>query len=196
MINFISWILWIINSSICSTLKYKVNNEPPGNVLFAGWHGQIFSLFYWAQHRKLCLHPTDNWRGDALDYLAKKYKYRTVRFLEHGTPLERSENLINLIKILKQGWDTAIAVDGPPKPMVYHQAKPGIIFLSQKSGLPIVPVGIKIKRKFSLFWRWDKYEIPLPWSEVEINFGQPFVADETTTTQELEKLLLELEQES
>jgi len=195
MIKFISWLLWIINRAICSTLKYKVKNEPPGNVLFAFWHGQSFPLFYGAKHRKLCLHPTDNWRGDALDYLAKKYSYRSVRFLEEGTPLQRGENLVNLIKILKQGWDTAIAVDGPPKPMVYHQAKPGIIFLSQKSGLPIVPARIKMLKKFILFWRWDKYEIPLPWSEVEIDFGQPFIADEKTTTQELARLLSDTGQE-
>ncbi len=196
MVKILAWLFWKFNSLIGSTLKYKVINEPTGTVLFATWHGQSFPLFYWAQHRKLCLYPTDNWRGDILTYLAEKYHYQTVRYVEKGTPLERGKKLSQLLKTLTAGFDAAIAVDGPPAPLKYHHAKPGILFLSQKSGLSIVPVGIKISRKFSLFWRWDKYEIPLPWSEVIINFGNPFVATDKTTTQELEELLDQLDKES
>jgi len=192
LINLISWLLWKINVLISSTLRYKVKNEPSSPVLFAVWHGQSFPLFYWAQHRKLCLIPIETWRGDVIEYLAKKYGYRTVRLLEKGTPLERSKNITELIQVIQEGYDSAIAVDGPPRPLISHKAKPGILYLSQKTRMPIVPVGINMKRKFILFRRWDKYEIPLPWSEVEINFGKPFVANEKTTTQELEGLLLEL----
>lgn len=195
LINFISWLFWQLNRLICSTLKYKVTNEPAGTVLFAAWHGQSFSLFYWARHRKLCLYPTDTWRGDILAYLAEKYKYKTIRFKEKGSPLERSENLTRLMQIVSSGYDAAIAVDGPPEPLVYHKAKPGILYLSQKTSVPIVPVGIKLKRKIVLFWRWDKYELPLPWSEAEINFGKPFTANEKTTAQELEELLAQLGEE-
>lgn len=192
LIRLISWLLWKTNVLISSTLRYKVKNEPSRRVLFAVWHGQSFPLFYWAQHRKLCLIPIETWRGDVIDYLAKKYGYKTVRLLEKGTPLERSKNITELIQVIQEGYDCAIAVDGPPKPLISHKAKPGILYLSQKTRMPIVPVGINMKRKFILFRRWDKYEIPLPWSEVEINFGRPFVANEKTTTQELEGLLLEL----
>jgi len=171
-------------------------NEPAGQALFATWHGQSFPLFYWAQHRKLCLLPIETWRGETIAYLAEKYGYRTVRTQEKGTPLERSKSLSELINIIKEGYEAAIAVDGPPEPMIYHKAKPGILYLSQKTGIPIVPVGIRMKKKIILFWRWDKYEIPLPWSEVEINFGKSFVAGEKTTTQELEESLSRLSGES
>lgn len=195
LINLISWLLWRINLLICSTLKYKVTNEPAGQALFATWHGQSFPLFYWAKHRKLCLLPIETWRGETIAYLAKKYGYETVIIQEKGTPLERSKALTELINIIKKGEDVAIGVDGPPKPLVYHRAKPGIIYLSQKTGIPIVPIGIKMQKKVALFWRWDKYEIPLPGSEVKINFGKPFIADEKTTTQELEESILRLSEE-
>lgn len=195
IINLISWLLWCTNLLICSTLKYKVTNEPAGQALFATWHGQSFPLFYWAKHRKLCLLPIETWRGETIAYLAKKYGYRTVRLQEKGTPLERSKSLVELIEIVRKGCDIAIAIDGPPKPFVYHKAKPGILFLSQKTVVPIVPIGINMRKKIALFWRWDKYEIPLPGSEVEINFGKPFIADEKTTTQELEESILRLSEE-
>lgn len=190
--NLISWLLWRINLLICSTLKYKAINEPPGQSLFAVWHGQSFPLFYWARHRKLCLLPVETWRGDTIAYLAKRYGYRSIRLMERGTPLQRSKNLSELIKIIKEGYDVPVAVDGPPSPLIHHKAKPGILYLSQKTGVPIVPVGINIKRKIILFWRWDRYEIPLPGSEVEINFGKPFAATEKTAPRELEEKLLRL----
>jgi len=192
----IKLLAWLMHRLICSTLRYKVKQAPVGPSLFAAWHGQSFPLFYWAQHLKLCLLPVANWRGDILAYLANKYGYQTVRFKETGTPLERSEQLVQLLDLLKQGYSAAIAVDGPPKPMVRHQAKPGILYLSRKSGLPVVPIGLKLKKKLTLAWRWDKYEIPLPWSEVEINFGRPFVANEKTTTAELEGSLARLGKEA
>jgi hypothetical protein len=171
---------------------YKVINEPAGQVLFALWHGQTFPLFYWARHRKLCLFPTETWRGSIIEYLAQKYGYKTVRFLEKGTPLQRSKYLAELQQTIKAGYDAALAVDGPPPPLHLHKAKSGILFLSQKTGVPIVPVGIELGRKIFLFWRWDRYEIPLPFSEVVINFGKPFRAEEKTTTSELEGSLLRL----
>jgi len=97
---------------------------------------------------------------------------------------------LQFMQIISSGYDAAIAVDGPPRPLIFHKAKPGIFYLSRKTGVPIVPAGIRMKRKIVLIFRWDRYEIPLPWSEVEINFGQSFVANEKTTAQELEKLLL------
>jgi lysophospholipid acyltransferase (LPLAT)-like uncharacterized protein len=187
----LGWLFWRLNSLICSTLKYEVKNEPKQQALFALWHGESYPLFYWAQHRRLCLYPSNNWRGDILDHLAKRYGYKTIRFSDSGTPLQRSEGLIAMLEVLKNGFDAAIAVDGPPQPQVFHQAKPGIILLSKKSNVPIVPVVIKAKRKLSL-WRWDRYQVPLPFSRVEIIFGRPFVATDKTTTQELEGSLLAL----
>lgn len=165
-------------------------------MLFALWHGQTFPLFYWARHRKLCFFPTETWRGDVLAFLAKKYGYRTIRYPEEGTPLERAKYLAELQQTIKAGYDAAIAVDGPPPPLKWHKAKSGILFLSQKTGVPIVPVGIELGRKIVLFWRWDRYEIPLPFSEVKIIFGKPFVAEEGVTTSELEELLIRLGGES
>lgn len=191
IIRLLSWLYWLFNYCICSSLRYSVTNEPGQQSLFASWHGESFPLFYWAQHRKLCLYPVKNWRGDILDYLAKKYGYKTIRSTESGNPLERSEEMLELIKLIAKGYEAAIAVDGPPKPQVYHQAKPGILMLSKKTNVPIVPVVIKAKYKITL-WRWDRYAIPLPFSKVEIIFGQPFVATDQTTTQDLEKSLTTL----
>ncbi len=178
LIALISWLFWKLNVLICSTLKYKVADEPKEQVLFALWHGQAFPMFYWARHRRLCLYPTETWRGDIIAYLADKYKFKSIRFREKKSALGRAKNLIRLTQIVSSGYDLAIAADGPPKPLINRKAKPGIFYLSRKTDVPISQANIKMKKKIVLFWRWDKYEIPFPFSEVEINFGKPFIADE------------------
>ncbi len=183
--RFLGWLFWLLNSSICSTLRYRIINEPPGHSLFAVWHSDLFPLLYWSSHRKLCIIPTNSWRGDSIDYLANKYGMKTVRYLENKSPLERAAVLSDYYNNIMRGCDAAIAVDGPPPPVVSHVAKSGILFLSQKTGLPVVPVGVMMKRKLVVFWRWDRVAIPLPWSEVTINFGQPYMAAKDSTTQEL-----------
>jgi hypothetical protein len=188
----LAWLFWGINYLLCSTLKYKTSNEPAGQVLFALWHAQTFPTFFWAKHRKVCLLPTEIWRGEMIDFTAGKFGFKTFRFLETQNPLQRAKVLEDFMQAIRDGYDAAITVDGPPSPLIYHKAKPGIFFLSQKTGVPVVPVGIIMKKKITLFWRWDKFEIPLPFSEVEINCGPPFIATEKSTTRELEEQLLAL----
>ncbi len=182
----IGWSFWQMSNLICSTLKYKIVNEPAGQSLFAVWHSGLFPLFHWGRKRKLCIIPTNTWRGDSITYMANKYGIKTLRFLEDRPPLERAATLLELYRTIEQGYDAAIAADGPPKPIVNHKAKAGILYLSQKTGVPVVATGVKMRRKFICFWRWDKAEIPFPWSEVEISFGEPYLATGNSTTEELE----------
>jgi hypothetical protein len=188
----LAWLFWGINYLLCSTLKYKTSNEPAGQALFAGWHAHTFPSFFWARHRKVCILPTEIWRGEIIDFTAKKFGLKTFRFLENQNPLQRAKVLEDFMQAIRDGYDAAITVDGPPLPLISHKAKPGILYLSQKTGVPVVPVLFVMKRKLTLFWRWDRSEIPLPWSEVEVKFGRPFIANEKTTTRELEEQLLAL----
>ena len=194
-IKLISWGFWGLNYLICSTLKYKVTNASESPVLYALWHGQSFPVFYWARNRRVCIHPTDNWRGDVLTYLGEKYGYKIVRFLERGTPLERSENLVHLMKYFSQGYSAAIAVDGPPKPMIYHKAKPGIFFLSQQSNLPVVPVRINMKKKITLTRRWDKFEIPHFFTMAKIVYSEPLNIDPKLSYEETSVIISQCESE-
>jgi len=187
--------MWLLNSAVGRTLRYKIIGEvPKTNALFALWHGKSFPLFYWARCMDLCLLPIDNWRGDIIAYLAKQYGYRTIRIPTHGNPLEYSKSILKLITELKEGEHIALAVDGPPPPYKNHKAKPGILYLAEKTSHPVVPVGIKMMRSLKLFWRWDQYEIPLPFSEVRIAFGDHLFIDETIQPDELQKMVGDLEE--
>jgi len=199
----VGFFLWLLNISLNSTIRLKIVNGEIINkshrqgkqLVFAAWHGQSFPAIYYFRHTKMCIMPITSLRGKILVNYAKKYGYQIVPYPEFGTPGERIESAQRMLNTIRKGFDLALAVDGPPKP-AYHKIKPGVLYFSQKTGYPLIPVGIYMKKKIALFWRWDKYEIPLPFSDVVIAFGEPFevpadleVAKLEEKTKELEKML-------
>jgi len=60
--------------------------------------------------------------------------------------------------------------DGPRGPV--YEASPGVIFLAQKSGAPIVPIHME----YSSCWRmksWDRFVVPRPFATLRAIFGAP-----------------------
>ena len=67
------------------------------------------------------------------------------------------ETFTQTIRMAKQGYDIAIATDGPRGPI--YQVQPGVIKLAQITSLPIVPASyhVSIYRELS---SWDKFIVP------------------------------------
>lgn len=195
------FLYWLLNIIINSTLRLKIINEEiigkihqqGKQIIFASWHSQFFPAVYYFRHRKMCVMPITSLRGKIIASVAKKYGYQIIPYPEFGSPGERIQSAQKMLKTIREGFDMALAVDGPPKPE-YHKVNPGVLFFSQKTGYGLVPLGICMKRKITLFWRWDKYEIPLPFSKVVFAFGEPFEIPAELEVAELEKKTRELEE--
>ncbi len=78
---------------------------------------------------------------------------------------------VELIKLARSGTNLGIAIDGPYGPR--FEIKPGMFLLADKAKMKIVPIKIKARHKINIPWRWDKYEIPLPFSKVTVQIGAP-----------------------
>jgi lysophospholipid acyltransferase (LPLAT)-like uncharacterized protein len=76
-----------------------------------------------------------------------------------------------MLEFGKAGIDVAISPDGPKGPV--YAIKPGILFLAQKLGSPIVPVTNALSRKLVLERSWDKFQVPLPFGRAVIRYGKP-----------------------
>jgi len=85
-----------------------------------------------------------------------------------------ARGLLGMLAKAKQGYDLAITPDGPRGPS--GSVERGIFFLSEKSGSPIVPIGVAAapaKRLAS----WDRFLVPLPFSRVSVVFGEAIPTD-------------------
>ncbi len=202
MAEIAGFLFWLANIIICSTLRLKAINletldkihRQGKQIIFASWHGQFFPGIHFYRRWKMCLLPITSLRGQIVASLTRKYGYRVIPYPEFGTPGERIKSAQKVLQTIKEGFDLALVVDGPPEPR-YHKVNPGVLYFSQKTGYPLVPVGIYMERKMTMFWRWDKYEIPLPFSKVVIAFGEPFDVPTELEAAELKKKTKELEEQ-
>jgi len=80
--------------------------------------------------------------------------------------------LQDLVKRVKKGHSIGTPCDGPLGPK--FDVKPGMIYLAQKFGLEIIPIGSAFSRKWTFQKSWDNFEIPKPFSKVGFVLGQPF----------------------
>jgi len=86
------------------------------------------------------------------------------------------EGLKIVIDYLKNGFSTLVSTDGPNGPV--KVVKEGVLQMSLKTGLPVIPVRYKISRSFTLP-TWDGKVIPIPFSTIQIIYEDPvFVTEE------------------
>ena len=195
------FLYWSTNILINHTIRLKIVNKEiidkihkqGKQIVFASWHGKFFPAVHYFRHRKMCVMPITSLRGKIVASVGKKYGYQIIPYPEFGSPGQRIQSTQKMLKTIREGFDMALAVDGPPKPE-YHKVNPGVLFFSQKTGNRLVPLGIYMEKKIVLFWRWDKHEIPLPFSKVVFAFGEPFEIPDELSVLELEKKTKELEE--
>ena len=98
--------------------------------------------------------------------------------------------LVAITEALKKNPVVIHIVDGPkgPKGII----KPGLISMAQISGGVILPIIVSAKKAWIL-GSWDRFLIPKPFSEVTIEWGQPFIVPRDLDPDRSEELRMEIE---
>jgi lysophospholipid acyltransferase (LPLAT)-like uncharacterized protein len=101
-----------------------------------------------------------------------------------------AQALVKMIRVVKEGWDLGITVDGPRGPR--QKVKAGVLAVSRKTGAWVVPVCVAYERAWRL-GTWDQMLVPKPFSQVLVRYGTPFQVpaqgDEEAYRLELEREL-------
>ena len=126
--------------------------------------------------------------GDLLTDAIERFGFDVVR---GSSSRLGASALLQLSDTLAAGRDVVITPDGPRGPA--YELGPGIIFLAQKTGAPVLPMNLE----YSNCWRfksWDRFILPRPFSRVRVIVGQPQHVRSTTTTDafEAERLRLQI----
>lgn len=167
-----------------------VANRP---VIFAIWHNRLLMLprvfdpsFPTRQSFGLISASRD---GDLIATFIERSGYGTIR----GSSSRKGMlALRQLVDTLAAGSNVLLTPDGPRGPV--YQTSPGIIFLAQKSGAPIVPIHLE----YSSSWRlksWDRFVVPKPFATLRAIFGAPveIAARQDPDRLEAERLRLQKE---
>jgi lysophospholipid acyltransferase (LPLAT)-like uncharacterized protein len=165
-----------------------VRNQP---VIFAIWHNRLLMLprvfdpsFPTRQSYGLISASRD---GDLIANWIERSGYGTIR----GSSSRKGViALRQLMDILAADGNVLFTPDGPRGPI--YEATPGVIFLAQKSGAPIVPIHME----YSSCWRmksWDRFIVPRPFATLRAIFGAPISIAHLSDTGQFEAERLRLQ---
>ena len=135
---------------------------------FSSWHGKSWVPAYFLRDLGIYALASMSRDGSYMAAVLHKLGWKTVR---GSSSRGASRSVLSLYKKLKKGESTALTPDGPTGPI--YEIKPGIIFLQEKAGSFIVPMGVDADWKKN-FNSWDNYLLPLPFSKTALVFGEPF----------------------
>ena len=160
-------------------------------VIFAIWHNRLLMLprvfdpsFPSRQSYGLISASRD---GDLIATFIERSGYGTIR----GSSSRKGVlALRQLMDTLAADGNVLFTPDGPRGPI--YEATPGVIFLAQKSGAPIVPIHME----YSSCWRmksWDRFIVPRPFATLRAIFGAPISIAALSNAEQFEAERLRLQ---
>ncbi len=155
-------------------------------ILWAFWHESVspFILYAITFHdpRDFSIIIAGDVRSDILGRLTSRMKAHPYGIDMQGNPMESGRKLLRVIQAMKRGNQSMLAPDGPDGP-AFHPKK-GVAFLAKKAKAAVIPVSIYAKTANS-HTRWDKYQVPLPFSGMQMIIGTPILPDKKSDDTEL-----------
>ena len=183
---------------LARTLRYEMDDRAgvvdaraTGNYIAALWHNRLllisFVLKKFFPERPGAGLISASRDGEMIADVTRRFGFDVVR---GSSSRMGASALRELGDVLASGRDVLITPDGPRGPA--YQLGPGIIFLAQKTGAPVVPVNME----YSSCWRvksWDRFIIPKPFSKVRVIIGPPQQIEPTSSDEEFESERLRLQ---
>jgi lysophospholipid acyltransferase (LPLAT)-like uncharacterized protein len=189
----------VLLRAYATTLRISRHVDPetealdPSKVLYAFWHGRQFLLVPSFRHRGIAVMTDLSWAGRIQAGIMARLGYPVVR---GSSRRQAARALAEMKRVLESGCSAAFAVDGPSGPI--HRSKPGIIYLAEKMGYPIVPVATSARPAWAVGRTWCRYLVPAPFSKGLVALGKP-IHESTSgslTSEELDAILVRWTEET
>ncbi len=163
--------MWTSNVERVGENKVEELYEKHQSHTYVFWHNQQFMMPLIRPDRNIRPLVSDSRDGDYMAWLAKRFGNTPIRGSSSRGGIQA---LKQMIRLLKNGAEVAIATDGPRGPA--FKVKPGVVQLGQSTGTPIVPVAYSATKK-KRFSSWDQSFIPYPFGRLVIVYGDPIYLD-------------------
>jgi lysophospholipid acyltransferase (LPLAT)-like uncharacterized protein len=163
-----------------ASLRERIEQGQP--FVVAMWHGDETGLICFSRHYHLSTMTSFSKDGTLMDYVLRRLGMATSR---GSSSRGGSSALRGLVRLAREGWSPVITVDGPRGPV--YRAKPGVLELARMTDLPVFPCALACSRAVTLK-SWDEARIPLPFSRVVMQWGEPIHVRDKTEARSGEKL--------
>ena len=164
-----------------------------GPMILTSWHGMTmmvaaFARKYLDTNTFAGIAPDDH-DGRTLTVFGQKLGIKVFIMRVYGDSTFRiGRRLVDLMRYIRSGKNLIIHPDGPAGPA--YKIKPGLTYIAKKTNAMILPLGCYCRHAYHVP-RWDRYTLPLPFSKIHIQVGEPIQIPEGD--QPLDEIRSELE---
>jgi lysophospholipid acyltransferase (LPLAT)-like uncharacterized protein len=157
--------------------------------VFTFWNKKLVFFMYFLGKQSFWLMLTPKSKTDPLVKLAEWFGMRVaVGSLEGGG----RHALVTLMDTLKNKGQVAISVDGQRGDSGHLKAAP--LILAQESQHPVIPISWSSRWTITLRWKGREYELPLPFSKIQVTLSTPVHVTKHFKFDELETVKSNLKQ--
>ena len=165
--------------------------DKQGQIICAFWHNRALLLPFFYRYRmklkRLAAMVSRSRDGQFLADFLERFGFHAVR---GSSSTGAKETFIQAVRTARQGYDIAIAPDGPRGPM--YEVQPGIIKLAQMTSLPIVPVSYQASIRRDLH-SWDRFILPAPFAKIAFEISPAITVPRRATHQQLDQARQQLQ---
>lgn len=191
LIVFLGCLYYVFFKLLLLTVNLRIVNQlgrsslENGSMYFATWHGNLIASTialqktFTAMQNPITLIVADNFGGRVYGFAYRKIHGFNVVYLE----LDNVTRSFKKIKgILNENMSIAMTADGPKAPR--HTLRRGSLAIMKQRTTILMSVNYAVP--VSIFWRWDKMMVPLPFFLMIVKYSDPDVV----TDSELAKAVL------
>ena len=168
-------LLWLISTVLAATVRFRIDGwerlekiiaEREGGLVLL-WHGVTMLPVYYCRNMGLYSIVSLSRDGELQNRILQSRGFKTIR---GSSARQGMRALLESIRRLREGAVMAITPDGPKGPP--RKVQPGTVHLAQRSGCPVLPVGVAC-RPCKRLSSWDSHRVPAPFARAVITFGDP-----------------------
>jgi lysophospholipid acyltransferase (LPLAT)-like uncharacterized protein len=153
---------------LARTLRIRWNGSTPTRAIIMFWHGKMFAGWFAVHTHRPSALVSKSKDGAILSQVLLHWGYQLSRGSTKKGGMEALEEAIATMKTGEADM-LAITPDGPTGPR--HLFKRGAFIAARETGLPLVMLTIRYRNCIHLK-SWDQFEVPLPFSGVDIAVTQ------------------------
>jgi hypothetical protein len=189
---------WALMSMVAFTLRCRLDDQSgfstgtlKGPAILCLWHNRlalapmVYQRYFRhrASTRRLAAIVSASRDGAVVAHLLRLFGMESAR---GSTSRRGPAAMLELARLASRGYTLAITPDGPRGPCYHLQS--GVVYLAQVTQLPIVPCSMNVNWKICLK-SWDRFQIPLPFSRVVVEFAPPLQVPRDATEAEQARLI-------
>ena len=152
----------------------------PGRFLYAVWHEVLFFPLLVAKPQNMSALASRHQDGS---YVAEILRLLNVQPFRGSTARGGAQAVRQLLGVAQQLHIT-LTPDGPRGPR--REMKDGIVFLSSRTGLGIVPAAFSCRRGIRIQGPWTDMLLPLPCTTTYCILGEPIHVPSEMTREEID----------